>query len=192
MKIFKLIFLLFYCLIYCNIALSNYFDEKYKKAGMLIDENQYKKAILLYEEIVKDNYEIDSYKKSRIFNNFGYCYYKLNELKRALNFYKKALDVDENFVVCLNNIAAVLMNQKKYKEALSHLTKAYQLDNGNIKVIFNLFVVNYNLKNNEDALNYIEEAFNIDENYTIKRLKKKNISTNEIKRLRKYLKKIKR
>ncbi len=81
------------------------------------------------------------------------------------------------------------MNQKKYKEALLHLTKAYQLDNGNIKVIFNLFVVNYYLKNNEGASNYIEEAFNIDENYTIKRLRKKNISTNEIKRLRKYLKK---
>lgn len=191
-KIFKFIFLLFFCLTYCNIALSNYFDEKYKKAGISIDENHYKKALLLYEEILKDNHQIASYKKSRIFNNIGYCYYKLNELKNALFYYKKALDVDENFVVCLNNVAAVLMNQRKYKEALPHLTKAYQSDNGNIKVIFNLFVVNYYLKNNEYALNYIEEAFNIDENYTIKRLRKKNISTNEIKRLRKYLKKIKR
>lgn len=187
-KIFKFIFLLFYCLTYCNIALSNYFDEKYKKAGMLIDENYYKKAILLYEEILKDNHEIDSYKKSRIFNNIGYCYYKLNEVEKASNFYKKALDVDENFVVCLNNVAAVLMNQRKYKEALPRLTKAYQLDNCNIKVIFNLFVVNYYLKNKEDALNYIEEAFNVNENYTMKRLRKKNISTNDIKKLRKHLK----
>ena len=188
-KTFKYIFLLVYCLTYSNVATSNNLDNKYVKAGKLIEEGNYEKAIFLYEEILKNNHEIDSYKKSRIFNNIGYCNYKQNEWENAIKFYKMALEIDNNYGVCLNNIAAALMNKNKHKEALLYLTKAYKLNDSNIKIIFNLFVSNYYLKNKEEALYYIEEAFNIDQNYTLKILKKNNISNSNIRKIRKYLKK---
>ena len=126
-KTFKYIFLLVYCLTYSNVATSNNLDNKYVKAGKLIEEGNYEKAIFLYEEILKNNHEIDSYKKSRIFNNIGYCNYKQNEWENAIKFYKMALEIDNNYGVCLNNIAAALMNKNKHKEALLYLTKAYKL-----------------------------------------------------------------
>jgi len=170
------------------VILSKCFDEKNVKAGILVDNNHFKEALFLYNQILKNNPEITNYELSRLLNNIGFCYYKLNDFKNALIFYKKALEIDNSYVLCLNNISSILMNQKEYNQASLYLTKAYQLDSTNIKVIFNLFVVNYFLNKKEDSLYYLKEAFNIDEDYTTKRLGKNNIKTADIEKLRKHLK----
>lgn len=186
-KAFRFIFLLVNLLLCSNIFSANVLDEKYKKAGILIDENRYKEAILLYKGILKDDFELDYHKKSRVLNNIGYCYYKQNDLENACDFYRKALEIDSNYFLCVNNISAVLIKQKKYKEALFYLSRAHELDNKYIKVIFNFFVVYANLKNKELARYYLEKAFEIDKDYTIKRLKKNNITDKQIIKIQKYL-----
>lgn len=186
-KAFRFTFLLLYFLLSSCILLADGLDKKYEKAGILIDENHYRAAILLYKEILKANFCLDSHKKSRILNNTGYCYYKLNDFENALTFYNMALEIDNDYVVCLNNFAATLMKQKKYKQALPNLMHAYGLNHRNIKVIFNLFVVYVNLKNKELAKYYLKKVFKTDKNYTIKRLKKNNITDKQIIKIQKYL-----
>ena len=192
MKYKKIIYFTLLFGFYLNFSFvisSKFFDEKYVKAGILVDNNHFKEALSLYNQILKDNSEISNYEISRIFNNIGFCYYKLNDFKNALIFYKKALEIDNNYVICLNNIASVLMTQKEYNQASLYLAKAYQLDDMNIKVVFNLFVANYSLNKKENSLYYLKQALNIDEDYTIKRLRKNNIKAADIEKLRKYLKK---
>lgn len=184
---FLLILLLIYFSLHLNIISANESEDKYDKAIFLIDKHSYKKAISLFKGILKTNSVLDDHKKSRIYNNIGYCYYKLDDLESALNFYNLALKIDQNYVVCLNNAAAVLMNIKKYEESLPYLIKAYELDKENIKVIFNLFVVNYYLKNEKKAKIFIEKALKINESYTTERLRKNNISKSKIRKLREYL-----
>jgi len=186
-KSFKFIFLLVYLLLSSRILLADDLDKKYKKAGILIDENHYKGAILLYREILKDDFEVDYHKKSRVLSNIGYCFYKQNDFKNAYDFYKKALEIDSNYFLCINNISAVLIKQKKHKEALSYLNRAHELDNKYIKVIFNIFVVYANLKNKDLARYYLEKAYEIDKDYTIKRLKKNGITDKQIIKIQKYL-----
>jgi len=167
--------------------LADDLDKKYEKAGIFINENHYRAAILLYKEILKENFCLDSHKESRIFNNIGYCYYKLNDFENALTFYNMALEIDNDYVVCLNNMTATLMKQKKYKQALPILSHAYQLDRSNIKVIFNLFVIYINLKNKELAKYYLKRAFLINKDYTKERLKKNGITNKQIIKIQKYL-----
>lgn len=181
------IFLLVYLLLWSNILSADSLDEKYNKACILLDKNRYKEAILLYKETLKDDFELDDHRKSRTYNNIGYCYYRLNDFKNAYNFYIKALDIDNNYFLCLNNISAVFIKQKKHKEALSYLKRAYELDNKHIKVIFNLFVVYAKLKNKDLAKYYLEKAFKIDKDYTMKRLKKNGITENKVKKIQRFL-----
>jgi len=167
-----------------KVLLSEDLNKKYIEAGVLIDKNQYEKAIHLYKEILKESSKLDDHKISRIYNNIGYSYYKLKDLGSALNYYNKALKIDNHYVVCLNNVAVVFLNQKKYKEALTHLTLANNQDGKNVKVSFNLFVAHANLKNKESAQFYLQRAFKIDEHYTIKRLKNNGLSDKQIKKIR--------
>lgn len=162
-------------------------EDKYAKACLLLDKNRFAEALVVYEEILKTDASLEDKKKSRVFNNLGFCYYKLNDLEKARQYYGKALDLDRNYSVCLNNLAVVLMNQKKYEEALLYLDQAYGVEK-NIKIIFNLFVTHYYLDHRKEALAYIEEALRLDEAYTQDRLKKKNVSQRDIERLKKYVK----
>jgi tetratricopeptide (TPR) repeat protein len=136
------------------------------------------------KEILKESSQLDYLRISRIYNNIGFSYYKLNDLESALNYYKQALKIDGNYVVCLNNVAAVFLNQKKYREALTYLTHAYTQDGNNVKVSFNLFVAHANLENKESAKFYLGRAFEIDEDYTIERLKRNGLTDKQIKKIR--------
>lgn len=169
-----------------SILLPNDLLKKYNKAGILLDKKHYKEAIILYLEILKKKFEQDNYQISRIYNNIGYSYYKLNDQDKALNFYNEALKIDNNYVVCINNVAAILLNQKKYQEALSYLTKAYRLDCSKIKVCFNLFVAYVYLQNKEFAKYYLQKAIKIDRGYTIKRLKRNGFTNNQIKKIQNF------
>lgn len=182
-KIINYSCLLFFSLLCSRTLLADDLNKKYIDAGFLIDKNQYEEAILLYKEILKESFKLDNHKISRIFNNIGYSYYKLEDQESAINYYKEALKIDNNYVVCLNNIAIVFLNQKKYSEALTHLTQAFKQDGNNVKVSFNLFVVQANLKNKESAKFYLQRAFKIDEYYTIKRLKMNGLTDKQIKKI---------
>jgi len=161
-------------------------EDKYSQAGLLLDVNRYAEALALYKEILNSEVPLEDKKRSRIFNNIGYCYFKLNDFEKAYEFYKNALDIDPNYPICLNNYAAVLMNQKKYEEALPYLARAYGIEK-NIKVIFNLFAAHYYLNHQKEALAFIEEALRLDEAYTEDRLKTKNIKQRDIDRLKKRI-----
>ncbi|MDP2914773.1 MAG: tetratricopeptide repeat protein, partial [Candidatus Aminicenantes bacterium] len=161
-------------------------DQKYAQAGLWVDAGRYAEALILYEESLKEDGVFDGNKRSRIFNNMGYCHYKLDGLDAAVDNYRQALEIDPNYAFCLNNLAVVLMNQKKYKEALPCLEQANRVEK-NIKVVFNLFAVHYYLDQRKEALVFIKEAFRLDEGYTEDRLKKKNVSREDLDRLKKYI-----
>lgn len=158
------------------------------KAGGLVDQCLYQEAITLYLRVLEDSStNIDKKTKSRLYNNTGFCLFKLGDHERAMQYYQKALREDPSYTICLNNLAAVNMNMKKYLQALSFLKQAYKLDNSNIKVVFNLFVVHYYLKNKNEAARYLKEAFELNEEYTEERLRKKKISQADILKLKRYL-----
>lgn len=187
-KAIRFTFLLLYFLFNSTILTANDSEEKYHKAGNLIDENRFREAVSLYVEILKDDFELDNYKKSRIYNNIGYCYYKLKDYENALTYYKKAIKIDNNYLFCLNNISAVLLKKKKFAETLIYLNKAYEINKNSIKIIFNLFIVHARLRNKNLAKYFLNKAFEIDKDYSVKRLKKNGLSTDEIKKIQEALK----
>ncbi len=188
-KELKYISVIFSILLLSSLVISSNYDEKYNKASTLIDNGKYKKAISLYNEILNNDHELDSHKKSRLFNNIGYCYYKKGEFDNALCFYKDAIEIDSNYLLCINNISSVFIGQKKYKEALYYLKKACRIDEKYIKVVFSLFVVHAKLKNKELAATWLRRALELDEDYTIKRLKRNGLTNRQILKIREYLKK---
>ncbi|MEW6455794.1 MAG: tetratricopeptide repeat protein [Acidobacteriota bacterium] len=190
-KTFRIVFLYIFLLLCCNFISANpsdKSDEQYNKVAVLIDDNQYEQAIQLGKEILKNGQKLGDFKKSRLYNNIGYCYYKLEKFEEAYNFYLKALAIDSTYFLCLNNISAVLIKQKRYEEALPYLNKAHALEGRYVKVIFNLFVTYINLKNVEMAKHYLKKALKIDKDYTLKRLKRNGATDKQIMEIQKFLK----
>ena len=115
-------------------VLKRCLEDKYHEAGFLLDASRYSEALILYEEVLKEGAAFDDNRKSRIFNSMGYCHYKLDDRDAAIDDYRQSLEIDPNYVLCLNNMAVVLMNQKRYKDALLYLQRA-DLIQKNIKIL---------------------------------------------------------
>lgn len=162
-------------------------DDPYAQAGILVDDGRYRQAIPIYQELLKDGEGLSEVRKSRIFNNLGYCHFQLNDYDEAYACYRQALDLDDGYSLCLNNISAVLIKQSRFKEALGYLHRAYDLDPNSIKALFNLFTAYAKLENQDLAKYYLKLAFEKDTEYTVKRLKMKNVSDRDISRIQSFL-----
>jgi tetratricopeptide (TPR) repeat protein len=161
-------------------------DDKVRLAGVLLDKGSYAEAIVLYGAWLEGGASIEKKDRARALNNIGFAHYKLKNLTAAREYYGRALSLDPEYVTCLNNMAAVLMNEKRYADALTYLQRAYASEK-TVKVVFNLFAVHYYLGHREDALSFVEEALRLDEKYTEARLRAKKIKQTDIEKLKRRM-----
>jgi len=154
------------------------------QASQNMDGENYQTALVLYMKALPRLSELSETARSRILNNIGFCAFKTGDLSLAESYYRQALELDGDYVTCLNNIGALLMGQVRYREAAVYLKRADAKEDRNIKVIFNLAVCAGRLKNESDLLLYMKRAFELNESYTYQRLRKNNIGQREIKLLK--------
>ena len=95
-----------------NLKLAREYEKKYKIAKILgsyviqvsTDENYYKK------EIEKDP------KNAKAYNNLGFIYWMGDDLNNALYNFKKASELNPNYVDYIGNIAAIYKEKGMLKE----------------------------------------------------------------------------
>lgn len=162
-------------------------NKQLERASKLIDEKSYEKALERYENLKQWLFKFTLQKTSRIYNNMGFCAYKMNNDDLAKFYYSKAISLDPNYVICLNNLASLHINNDCFREALIFLSRAFEKDNKNIKVLFNSFVCYLKLKNKEMTKIFIKKAFQLDNKYTIQRLRKNGLNNAQIKRLKREI-----
>jgi len=58
----------------------------------------------------------------------GYIFYLKEDLKRAEELFQKALELNENNALALNNLGAIRLSQKSYTQAVNLVHKAIQIN----------------------------------------------------------------
>jgi len=174
-------------LVLLAVAWADDLDGPLTEAGRMVDDENFRAAISRYHEILVSFPGLDTNRRSRIYNNLGYCHYRLHDYPSAIGFYRQALELDANYFLCLNNLAAVLVKTKQYRQALPYLERADALNGGYVKVVFNLFVAHARLQERSQARAYLRRALELDRGYTLQRLKRQNFGDGQIVRLEEWL-----
>ena len=128
-----------------------------QRAEFLLKQSLNEEALLLYQSlIVKDGtngyafrglvraYErmgrlddaelwVETYLKEKSFSSTalyasGYIFFLKEDIKRAEELFKKALELDGNNVLALNNLGAVRLSQKSYVQAVNLVHKAIRIN----------------------------------------------------------------
>lgn len=83
---------------------------------------EFQKAIDRYHELARQNpYDV------RILTNLAWSYERAGEYPQAVQQFKQALDVDQNYVDAQYGLGLALLGNGQHQEALEALKRAYQL-----------------------------------------------------------------
>ncbi|PLX01527.1 MAG: hypothetical protein C0594_13065 [Marinilabiliales bacterium] len=133
------------------------------------------KIVEAYLDEVQDSSDVYKFRElqASIFNNIGYIYNRYGHNQKALNYYKKSLEIrqlngDSNGVaVLLNNIAAIYFGQGDMTSTLQYYTEALRIseklgDKYKIAMAYNnLGYIYSNQGDYVKALEYFENSYEI-------------------------------
>lgn len=133
-----------------------------------INLNKYEEAINLGEDILNYNV-LNSNDTAYILINLGWINLKyLNNKDKALDFFNKALDIDESVGRAYIGLGEYYFSIEDYNSSLVNYEKAIDLQEGTIDVYFGIAMCYKALKQYDDALTYlyiVHDADNTNETY---------------------------
>ena len=108
------------------------------------------------------NLALDNYLKAQIFEDrqlwnlkkIGWCYRKLSNPAKALEYYKLAEAQDADNLSLATSIGRCLLELENYEEALKYYYKVEYLDTKNTKVLAPIAWCNYEIGKYEQSLKY--------------------------------------
>jgi len=131
----------------------------------LFEKNYFDQALEIY---LKLNEKGDN--SLEIFEKIGYCYQKIKDYPKALNYYKKAELFDANRAWNLKKLGLCNRYLKNYEESLSYYLEAEKLEPENLYVLTYIGNSYLDLNQYEKALEYYYKVeFKSDENIKVLR-----------------------
>jgi len=112
-------------------------EWRQKLAAALRGKGDFTNAISEYREVMR----IDPRYSKEMYLNIGYTYMLQRRLEEAIEYYQRALDIDEDYVQAHLNMSVVLTDQGKLAEATTHCRLALAIEPDNVDVRHNLGTV---------------------------------------------------
>jgi len=116
--------------------------------------------------------------------NIALCYYKEGAIQRAIEYTKKALNIDDQYEKAFYLLGLLYHTMKKYSDALPWYRKAYEIEKDNPKIIYNLGCIEFGDNKIEEGIQWLDKAFNFDKTQVITQM----IKDPELSRVRKNAK----
>ena len=116
--------------------------------------------VSLWQDVVKK-----SPHKARGYYNLGLNYDTLGDIVKAEAFYKKALEIDPNFLLALINLGIIDAENKRYDAAIKELTHASRLAPRDATTFDNLAVAYFEKGDTQNALLNFQKSMEADRYY---------------------------
>lgn len=96
------------------------------------------------------------------YNDYAFCYDKLDDTPKALEYYNKYLDAYPFNDYVWFNVGTVYARNKEFEKAIEAFEYSLALNGKNDASLYNLAVVFLNLERYKDALNYFKQCYDMD------------------------------
>lgn len=98
-------------------------------------------------------------------NKLGIVFLRRNLLDEAITEFKKAIEIDPEFIEAYNNLGYVYLKQKAYQEAIDAFSKALAKDNNYADLHNNLGYVYFCMNKYGEAIRELNSAIEINNSY---------------------------
>lgn len=129
------------------------------KASVLFGEKEYKQALELYTILLKNRPSTEKYAIS-----CGNCCDALNKKEEAIQYYNKALKINNKSESALLNLSTIYYETKQYKKSEDLAYKVLQINSDNTSALLNLANSYFCNENYEKSLHYYQKIYNNNNN----------------------------
>ncbi|MDE0647711.1 MAG: tetratricopeptide repeat protein [Cyanobacteria bacterium MAG IRC4_bin_6] len=140
-------------------------SKNIQQALTFMQQRSYKDAEIIYRSLIKKNLKNHVVNSLDALNNLGAALYQQGKLQEAIDYYKKALAIDPNFVNALSGLSAVLCKQGKLQKAVDCCKKALAIDPNFVNALSGLGAALIQLGEAQEAIYYCKKALAIDPNF---------------------------
>lgn len=96
-------------------------EESFAFAKVCVAKQLFVNAIVESQNVLKNNREFNNADHNQtianLYNMLGFIYYEAGYLVFSKDFYSKAIEIDSNYLVALNNLAKIYEDTKDFKQA---------------------------------------------------------------------------
>ncbi|MYF36102.1 MAG: tetratricopeptide repeat protein [Synechococcus sp. SB0678_bin_12] len=140
-------------------------SKNIQQALTFMQQRNYKDAEIIYRSLIKKNLKNHVVNSLDILNNLGVALYQQGKLQEAIDYYKKALAIDPNFVNALSSLGAALIQLGEAQEAIYYYKKALAIDPNFVNALSGLGAALIQLGEAQEAIYYCKKALAIDPNF---------------------------
>lgn len=138
----------------------NFLDKKYKNnpdileniARCYLEKEQFGQAISYYKKAL----EIHESLYGHI--GVGNAHSRLGHKRKAIEHYKKAIDIDPAYALCYNNLAAAYSELENFEEAEKNFKKSLDIKPKNPKTLYGLGLLYTRTAEKDKAKKYLQRA----------------------------------
>jgi len=132
-----------------------------EKADVAFEEKEFQRALaLLIEADAKDP------QNSEILFKIAYILQQTNDNDEALNYYKKALEIDKNNEYIHNSMASIYRANGEFTSAKMHLHASLDIDDSNPITYYNFGNLLVDMKHTEEAKTMYQKALEINPDFS--------------------------
>nr|NP_053801.1 ORF37 [Porphyra purpurea]P51191.1 RecName: Full=Uncharacterized protein ycf37 [Porphyra purpurea]AAC08077.1 hypothetical chloroplast ORF 37 [Porphyra purpurea] len=110
-------------------------EDGFAFSKVCIAKKYFTRAIIESHLVLKKNSLLESPENAaiiaKLYNMLGFIYYKADQKKLAKNFYERAIEVDGNYIVALNNLAKIYEDTKNILKAEALYDKVLNIAKSN-------------------------------------------------------------
>jgi tetratricopeptide (TPR) repeat protein len=124
------------------------------------------KEIALYQHALTLERGVNAISHHMTHYNLALAYIEINQQEKAIENFKKAIEIAPGFYNAYNNLGVLMIKQGKYDEAFNNFIKALSYDNNNARAHTNLGFVLLKKGRLEEALIESKKALAAEENFS--------------------------
>ncbi len=134
--------------------------NKNREAINALNKGKYDSALKLFTELSNNNPKNPVY-----YFYIGLINEKLKNYDKAIEFYKKSLEIKKDFSFSLQKLGTLYAKKGDFKKAINFYKKAIDAGSGDIDIYYNYGVCQINLGDSIKAKDYMEKVIKLDPGY---------------------------
>lgn len=143
-----------------DVRLSPLPESPLKRGDTLYEQKEYAAALEEYLRVLEEHPDIH-----QLYDKIGLCYYRLNELDKAIENFKLMLIKDPQSQDTLINLSAIYLERGNLEDGMKYFN---QLDESTIKdkgLFYNIGILLFRNGQIDLAIENLEKSLNFDPNY---------------------------